>query len=128
VICYPRLISREELCTVCNSQFLLPSFLPSFLHCNNNGASNGAARRTPEAANFSKKTLVASRREGVRTSDSEQFGGDDLVTGHDHGGLGDHNEGLFLFSFFFFSFLIPRKKIQKFVIFWIKRKEKKPMN
>jgi hypothetical protein len=29
------------------------------------------------------------------------------VTGHDHGGLGDHNEGLFLFLF---SFLIPRKK------------------
>jgi hypothetical protein len=36
--------------------------------------------------------------------------------------LGDHNEGFFSFSFLF---LISRKKIQKFLIFWIKRRKKK---
>jgi hypothetical protein len=32
---------------------------------------------------FKKKTTTLGG-EGVRTSDSEQFGGHDLVTGHDH--------------------------------------------
>jgi hypothetical protein len=77
VICYTHLISREELCN--RLHFPTPS---SFLDCKDNGASNGAARRTPEAANFQKTTTLGG--EGVRTSDSEQFGGDDLVTGHDH--------------------------------------------
>jgi hypothetical protein len=60
VICYPHLISREELCN--RLHFPIPS---SFLDCNNNDASNGAARRTPEAANFQKKrSLRAGGREG----------------------------------------------------------------
>jgi hypothetical protein len=43
--------TREELCN--RLHFPIPS---SFLDCtNNNGASNGPARRTPEAANFQKK-------------------------------------------------------------------------
>jgi hypothetical protein len=41
---------REELCN--RLHFPIPS---SFLDCNNNGATHGAARRTPEAANFQKK-------------------------------------------------------------------------
>ncbi len=123
VICYTHLISREELCN--RLHFPIPS---SFLECKDNGASNGAARRTPEAANFQKKKNNAGR------GGSSNFGqraiwrrrpGDrtrSLEWRENHWGLGDHNEGFFSFSFLF---LISRKKIQKFLIFWIKRRKKK---
>jgi len=65
--------------------FPIPS---SFFDYNNNGASNGTARCTPKATNL--RNISRGReggregREGVRTLNIKQFGGDDLLTRHNH--------------------------------------------
>ncbi len=73
VIYDPHLISREELCTVCISLFLLPSLIAT-----TTAQATALQGVLQKLQNFQKKRSSRVGGEGVRTSDSEQFGG------HDH--------------------------------------------